>query len=192
MSRTKDLEILSRLYDWDPAAKAFVVKVAIGDYCDVFNELDPSPLRKRDIDDALFNYLYDCSKDIPLSWNLRIEFVADDTERDRVKEERVRKGLHTNFDFIILYLKREIAGIFRRSVLWVGVSLGFLLASFTLNAKLPQGLLSSTIVEGLSIGGWVFLWEAMALTAFRSREKTGKLGRYRRLRHASKTFRYLP
>lgn len=192
MFRSKELGVLSRLYDWDPVAKAFVVKVAIGDYCDVFNELDPSPLRKRDIDDALFNYLYDCSKDIPLSWNLRIEFIADDTERDRVKEERVRKGLHANFDFIILYLKREIGGIFRKSLLWVGISLGFLLASFTLNAKLPPGLFSSTIIEGLSIGGWVFLWEAMALMAFRSREKSEKLARYRRLRRAAKSFHYVP
>ena len=191
MSRSKDLEILSRLYDWDSTAKAFVVSVSISAYTDVFNELDPSPLRKRDIDEALLNYLYDCSKDIPLSWSIRIEFVAEDTARDMVKEERVKKGLHANFDFLILYLKREISWIFRKSFLWVCLSLGFLMASITLNTQLSPGLIASTVIEGLSIGGWVFLWEALALTVFKSHEKTSKLNRYRRLRRAVKTFRYI-
>jgi hypothetical protein len=39
---------LEKIYERDKATNAFIISVAIDEYADIFNELDPAPFRKRE------------------------------------------------------------------------------------------------------------------------------------------------
>jgi hypothetical protein len=46
------------------------------------------------------------------------------------------------------------------------------------------------MVEGLFIGGWVFLWEAIALFVFKNRDINLQIRRYERFKEAPIKFAY--
>ena len=45
-----DRDGLGKFYQVDPATGAFLVEVALDRYEDVFNEWDPAPYKRRDLD----------------------------------------------------------------------------------------------------------------------------------------------
>ncbi len=61
---------LEKIYEKDSATGTFVIAAALERSSDFFNELDPSPIRRRDLDDDLRVFLEDCSSDIPLSQDI--------------------------------------------------------------------------------------------------------------------------
>jgi hypothetical protein len=67
-----------------------------------------------------------------------------------------------------------------------------LAASFLLRTVLPNSLLFVMTVEGLNIGGWVFLWETISTFIFKNRDAKNKYLQYRRLSlsHAPILFKY--
>ena len=65
---------LEGIYEKDQATSAFIIATAIERYTDIFNELDPAPFKKRDIDQDLRVFLEDCSADIPLKYNVILQF----------------------------------------------------------------------------------------------------------------------
>jgi hypothetical protein len=69
-------------------------------------------------------------------------------------------------------------------------SIVLLFLSLYLGSILPGDIFFRTAIEGLSIGGWVFLWEAIVLAFFKSRKLRTKSKRYRRLANAPITFTY--
>jgi hypothetical protein len=58
-----------KIYERDRATNSFIISVAIEKYADIFNELDPAPFRKKDLDHDLRIYLEDSSLDIPIKHN---------------------------------------------------------------------------------------------------------------------------
>ena len=65
---------LEKIYERDEASNAFIISIVIKNYADIFNELDPAPFRKRDLDQDLRDYLEDSSADIPLKNNIMLRF----------------------------------------------------------------------------------------------------------------------
>jgi len=55
-----------KINERDEATNGFIMSVAIEKYVDIFNELDPAPFRKRDLDSDHRAYLEESSLDIPL------------------------------------------------------------------------------------------------------------------------------
>jgi hypothetical protein len=54
---------------------------------------------------------------------------------------------------------------------------------------LAENMATSIISEGIFIGGWVFLWEAVSLFFFTNRELYIKYRTYKRLQHTPVIFR---
>jgi hypothetical protein len=52
-----------RIYERDPTTDGFVISTVIRKYADSFNELDPAPFRKRDLDIDLRVYMEESSLD---------------------------------------------------------------------------------------------------------------------------------
>jgi len=44
---------VEKIYEKDEATNSFVISVTIDNYADIFNELDPAPFRKRDLNQEL-------------------------------------------------------------------------------------------------------------------------------------------
>ena len=181
---------LEKIYERDKATGAYIISVAIDKYTDIFNEWDPAPFRKRDIDQDLRYFLEDCSSDIPIKSDVTLTFDVLDEARDSEKETRIKSGLKTYFSFVRNLLERKIKKSYETSLLYVLASFFLLAASFLLRTVTPDGLLFVVTVEGLNIGGWVFLWEAISTFVFKNRDVRSKYLQYRRLSCAPVLFNY--
>jgi hypothetical protein len=184
------VDLLSRIYDREPGTDVFIVKLSIAEYTDIFNELDPSPLRHRDLAHPVISYLDDCSSDIPLKFRFHLQIICPREIMNAGRENRVKNGLKTYFNYMLLLYKKDRHILRKKSIVYFLTSILLIFLSFYIGSKTPSDIFFETIIEGLSIGGWVFLWEAIVLAVFKSRKLRVKSKRYRRLAEAPISFIY--
>jgi len=182
---------LEKIYERDPATNAFIIAAAIEKYTDIFNELDPAPFRKRDLNHDLRVFLEDCSADIPLKHDVILQFNIANELPDAKKEERIKSGLKTYFSFVENLLGGEIRKSYQKSAFYVGIAFFLLFIAYSLRSVATDAVVFRTLVEGINIGGWVFLWEAISTFAFRKRETRSKNKHYKRFSSAQICFNYV-
>ncbi|MCW4025589.1 MAG: hypothetical protein NWF01_11240 [Candidatus Bathyarchaeota archaeon] len=170
---------LEKIYERDLQTGSYIVAVAIDRYTDIFNELDPAPFKKRDLNPDLLIYLEDCSFDIPLKYSTILQFTVLNESVDPKKEERIIFGLKTYFSFIERQLAREITESYKKSAVYVVIAFLLLFASYSL-IRVAENVVFVTALEVITIGGWVFLWEAISTFAFKKRETKSKRKHYKR------------
>lgn len=190
MSPQSQKNFLNRIYSQDPASGSYVIETSLNGYLDVFNKWDPAPFERRDLDSHLKRFLEECASDIPLRYSVIICFHVPNDKRDQAKEDLICSGIRTYFSLQVHLVKREMQGHNRNAFYYVLTSIVFLLAVFNLEEVLKGNVLLTILREGLIIGGWVFLWEAMATLTFRKKDLRENRGKYERFRDAEVRFRY--
>lgn len=186
----RDERTLERIYEKDKETGAFIISIALDRYVDVFNELDSAPWRRRDLDHDLRLFLEDCSSDIPLKYDIILQFNVEQEKPDLIKEQRLKVGLKTYFTFVRSGLQKKIRRSNQRSVVY-GVGAFFLIfASYSL-AAISSNPLLATLFDVVAIGGWVFLWEAISTFAFQGREALDRYRTYQRFSTAEVRFTYV-
>jgi hypothetical protein len=186
----RTIDLLSKIYDRDPETGNFIIKLSINEYTDIFNELDPSPLRRRDVAQPVVDFLDDCSADIPLKYKFELQILCPREIMNEGREHRTMNGLRTFFSYMVLIYKKDLRVLSQKALMYFVTSIVLIVGSLYTSARFPSDLFFKTLVEGLSIGGWVFLWEAIVLSFFKSRKIRIKRARYRRLLAAPVSFIY--
>jgi hypothetical protein len=186
----RDERTLERIYEKDKETGAFIISIALDHYVDVFNELDSAPWRRRDLDHDLRIFLEDCSSDIPLKYDVILQFNVEQEKQDPIKEERLKVGLKTYFTFVRSGLQKKIRRSNERSVVYAVGAFFLLFASYSL-AAISSNLLLATLFDVIAIGGWVFLWEAISTFAFQGREALDRYRTYQRFSTAEVRFTYV-
>jgi hypothetical protein len=171
---------LDALYDKEKSSNAYIINVSVKAYEDIFNNLDPAPFRRRDLNVDLIRFLEDCSLDIPLRFKTIIQFHVPEKIRAEELETRIATGLRNYFSFIMSSYRRRIKLSDQRSMYFVGISFLLLLLASFMNRFDFQSLLFKTINEGVIIGGWVFMWEAISSYSIKKREITNQYKYYKR------------
>ena len=182
---------LEKIYERDPDSKAFIISIAIDRYVEVFNELDSAPWRRRDLDHDLRIFLEESSSDIPLKYDIILQFNVSKDAREQEKEERIKQGLRTYFSFVRSSLEAKIRDTYQKSGIYMLASFLLLFVSFSFQLETAGNTVLTTLVNGVNIVGWVFLWEAISTFAFTSREPREKFRHYNRLSKAQTQFSYL-
>jgi hypothetical protein len=185
----RDEKTLERIYEKDKETGAFIISIALDRYVDVFNELDSAPWRRRDLDHDLRVFLEECSSDIPLKYDVILQFNVEQETQDTTKEDRLKVGLKTYFTFVRSSLQKEIRRSYERSVIYVVVAFFLLFASYSLSVAATNAFLAS-IFDVIAIGGWVFLWEAISTLAFQGRDAREKYKAYQRFSLSEVRFTY--
>jgi hypothetical protein len=184
-----DERTLERIYEKDKASGAFIISIALDRYVDVFNELDSAPWRRRDLDHDLRIFLEDCSTDIPLKYDVILQFNVEQEKQDPAKEERLKVGLKTYFTFARSGLQKKIRRSYQRSVVYALGAFFLIFASYSLAATSSIPLLAA-LFDVVAIGGWVFLWEAISTLAFVGREARDRYRMYQRFSISEVRFTY--
>ncbi len=187
-----DKKGFEKIYEFDNKLNAFIINVAIEDYIDIFNQLDFAPFKIRDLNHDLRLFLEECSSDIPMKNDVTIKFTVSREKQDLEKEEKIKTGLKTYFSNTRNALGREIQNSHQKSAFYTIASFMLLLASYSLAPLIQNSVVFSTLVEGISIGGWVFLWEAISTFAFKNRDIRERYRHYKRFSHAPISFQYFP
>lgn len=83
MDRTKlSPQYYQEAYRYDGDEKAYVIEVSLDSYDDIYDEWDPSPFKKRDIEDEFDDFIRDSSSDIPIKFKLIIELFLPSVEKN--------------------------------------------------------------------------------------------------------------
>jgi hypothetical protein len=84
--------------------------------------------------------------------------------------------------------KKEINKLYKKALIFTILGFSFLTSSFYLREFTLFSL--EIITEGLIIGGWVFLWEALSKVAFESADYKEMVKQYKRYVKANITYEY--
>jgi hypothetical protein len=95
-------------------------------------------------------------------------------------EDIVTKGLRNYFSFIMGIYTRRIKMTNERSIYFVGISFFLLLVASFMTSFDLENIFLQTVNEGIFIGGWVFMWEAISSYSIKKREIKDRLRHYRR------------
>ncbi|MBI9099032.1 MAG: hypothetical protein JEY91_11175 [Spirochaetaceae bacterium] len=180
--------ILQTKYTRDKKTKAYIFEIQVDQYSDLFNDLDPSPLKRRDLDQDFITYLEESSYDIPLQNQIVLHIYIPEDVRNKEQENRVISGLKTYYNFLLMTMNHQISISYKNFIIYLCISLSLLFTGFYLGSKISENFLLQTLVEGFYIGGWVFFWEAIALLAFKTRELRDSSRRYNRISNAGILF----
>ncbi|NJL47354.1 MAG: hypothetical protein HC929_07535 [Leptolyngbyaceae cyanobacterium SM2_5_2] len=169
-------------YAIDQANNAYMIEVALDNYTDIFNEWDPAPFKRRELDQDLQVYLEGSANEIPSRYPIELCFTLPPGGRDLAKEEEVRAGLKNSVSFKLYLFRKEMGLINSRTFRYVLAGLGTLWVARLLSKPTEVSDITAVLTEGLFIGGWVFLWEAVSLFFFSNRDLYLRYRTYQRLR----------
>jgi hypothetical protein len=145
--------------------KCAVIEVHVGELKQLFDAIDPSPFRERDLDPKAEEFIVSWAKDLPRDRSLAL--VVDlDREAGLPDEAAVlRDAIHEFFRQRAEAHRQRLRELFRvgRTSLMIGlVVLAAAIALGDFLATLLRGSRIGGIVrESLTIGGWVSMWRPL-------------------------------
>jgi hypothetical protein len=145
--------------------KCAVIEVHVGELKQLFDAIDPSPFRERDLDPKAEEFIVSWAKDLPRDRSLAL--VVDlDREAGLPDEAAVlRDAIHEFFRHRAETYRQRLRELFRvgRTSLVIGLmALAAAIALGDFLAALLRGSRVGGIVrESLTIGGWVSMWRPL-------------------------------
>lgn len=183
-------EYLGKKYDINPENGNCIIKIDIHKYENIFNNLDDSPLFKKDIDPELRDFLYDCSYEIPQRHGLELCFKIKGSKRDEVREKLIISWFKAYCLYYMRSRRRALKRLYYQMIRYIIISFIFLFAGFSLDERAKKGVLLNVIIEGLIIGGWVFLWQTIAYFTVDRKDRDYEIKTLKRLYDAPLYFKY--
>jgi hypothetical protein len=181
---------LKKIYKYDEEKHAFILDIQLKDYRDVYNDWDFSPFTNRDLDDDLTEYLLECSYEIPIKYNLIINFHILNQEKNDTSEEKSIIAMYNYFTFQLRKLKNHKMMVSRDIVAFLFLGNILLLTGFAFNKIFKETLLLSVLAEGFFIGGWVMLWEMFSAWFFGLKKVRNKYRHFERLKESIIVYSY--
>jgi hypothetical protein len=142
-----------------------VIEIRVAELRQLFNAIDPSPFRQRDLDPGAEEFIVAWATDLPADkpWALVVHL---DRPAGRDDEAAIlRESIHEYFGQRAVAARRRLRELFRRGRISLVIALAFLAASITVGdvvaAYLGESHLGEVIREGLLIGGWVAMWRPL-------------------------------
>jgi hypothetical protein len=142
-----------------------VIEIRVAELRQLFNAIDPSPFRQRDLDPRAEEFIVDWARDLPMDkpWALVVHL---DRPAGRPGEAAaLREAIHEYFGQRVVASRRKLRELFRRGRISLVIALAFLTASIAVGdavaGYLGDGRLGEVIREGFLIGGWVAMWRPL-------------------------------
>lgn len=156
------------MYNKNPENGAYIVEVSLDDYSELFNGWDASPLKRRDLEPELLDYLEQAGNEIPIKEKVEVCFYLPTILKSEDKEKKSISSVRSNFSIVMYFINKTLRHNNRQIIIYVSMSIVFLIAAYFLRNIAVTGLLFSIVLEGLFIGGWFLLWEAFSIFIFES------------------------
>src|SRR5215470_10110862 len=164
MTNTSSAEVKDFAGDAIPPNCA-VIEVHVSELKQLFDAIDPSPFRERDLDPKAEEFIVSWAKDLP--HDAQLALVVDlDREAGLPDEAAVlRDAIHEFFRHRAKTYRRRLRELFRvgRTSLVIGlialagaIALGDFLATL-----LKSSHIGEILRESLTIGGWVSMWRPL-------------------------------
>ena len=186
----KRKKFFQTLYKYNIDNNSYLIEVSLDDYTDVYDDWDPSPFKKRDIENEFNDFIINSSLDIPLKYNISLVLYLPSTKKDKKKEAALISAYKNYYNYAVERLSRKKNNVNKKTTLYLFLSI-ILLSIGDLFSSEHTNVILSVIDEGIFIGGWVFLWEFFTNTFISKKELTDELAHYKRLYEADVNFEYI-
>lgn len=146
-------------------AGAAVIEVRVAELRQLFNSIDPSPFRERDLAPAAEAFIVDWSREMPAGAPLAL-LVHLDRSAGAADETALLEGaIHQFFAAESESARRRLRRLFHRGRISLVIGLAVLagcigLAQLILKSG-GDGGLGQVVHESLLIGGWVAMWRPL-------------------------------
>jgi hypothetical protein len=147
-------------------ANCELIEVHVSELKQLFNAIDPSPFRERDLDPDAEEFITDWAKEASPSATLGLVVYVDRTAGPPNESAELREAIHEFFRHRAELTRRRLRELFLRgrTSLLIGVcALGISIAVGNLVAPVVSNHLAEILKEGLLIGGWVAMWRPMEI-----------------------------
>ncbi len=142
-----------------------LIEVHVAELQQIFNSLDPTPFRQRDVDPKAEEFIADWARelhaDVPLGLLIHVDRQVASEEEMAV----VRAAIAAYFGERALSARRRLRLLFRRGRTSLAIGLIFLAISIAAGNVAESLLLETQFAgiarESLLIGGWVAMWRPL-------------------------------
>jgi len=182
-----------KYYRYNKRKNTYYIDIALDHYKDIYDEWDFSPVRSRDVDKELIEYLDECSREIPLTSKIEIDFYLPPKLKDEDKERESIQGFRHFFRYSHTKLMFERRRYLWSTFMYAAFGLALLVCGFLLQDRLTASRtirILSLIPEGLYIGAWVLIWEVFSIVFFEYRNLRRRILEHKRLMDAKIVFSY--
>jgi hypothetical protein len=147
------------------------IEVKVADVHRLFNSMDPSPFRERDLDQEAEEFIVSWARESPKDASIRlVVHVAKPSPDVPDPTALVTESVRNYFSYRAEITRRELRQIFREGRFSLAIGLLFLavcnVGAAALFAPGP-GTWHGIAREGLSIIGWVAMWHPLDVLLYR-------------------------
>jgi hypothetical protein len=144
-----------------------VIEIRVTDMRQLFNSIDPSPFRQRDLDSEAEEFIVGWARDVPRKTQIAL-LVHLDRPCDLAEEITIlRDAVRTFFSQRADSSRKRLRQLFRVGRVSLLIGLVFLAAAIGVGSVLANSLLGrasgALLRESLLIGGWVAMWRPLEI-----------------------------
>jgi hypothetical protein len=146
------------------ATDSRVIEVRIAELRQLFNAIDPSPFRERDLDPNAEHFIVDWARELPRDAPLALRVHLERCAGRADEAALLGQAIHQHFTASATASRRTLRELFRRGRISLLIALAFLGASLALGdliGKMSESGFATLLREGLLIGGWVAMWRPL-------------------------------
>ena len=141
------------------------IEVRVAELRQLFNAIDPSPFRERDLDPRAEEFIVEWARDLSRNARLALLVHLERSPGQADEAPLLGESIHQYFKQRALGSRRQLRELFRRGRISLVIALAFLGASIAVGdavaSFIPDSRFAELIREGLLIGGWVAMWRPL-------------------------------
>ena len=142
-----------------------IIEVRVATLPQLFNTIDPTPFRERDLDPRVVEFIVDWSREIPRKKSLALLVHLDQPTTTTDESVIVRDAVHGFFEQRARTSRARLRQLFRQGRISLAIGLTVLavlsLAAQFVARRAGETGFASILHESLLIGGWVAMWRPL-------------------------------
>ncbi len=139
-----------------------LIELELHSMMQLFNSLDPAPFHEKELDEEAEVYIYNIVGEFPLKKPLEIVIYVPPSEFNRDAEHNLKHAIRNHFLYKEALTEIDLRRLLQRGRRNITIAVIFLflcLLMIRLLSTFEGGLLKTMLSEGLTIIGWVAMWE---------------------------------
>jgi hypothetical protein len=143
------------------------IEIHLREMTQLFDSLDHSPFREKDLDRNAEEYIVDSIKELPVRVSCELVIHLDQPASTPDEVSIIEEAIHVHFARRAQVLRRELRRLIRRGWISLGIGLGFLVTFFLIGQFIRrvwgESQWGTLLHESLLIGGWVAMWKPLEI-----------------------------
>jgi hypothetical protein len=144
-----------------------MIEMHLREMSQLFDSLDPSPFREKDLDRNAEEYIVESLKELPSRASCELVIYLDQAASLPDESKVIEEAIHVHFVRRAQVLGRKLRQLIRRGWISLAIGLSFLATVFLLGPSVRRVMgetqLAFLLRESLLIGGWVAMWKPLEI-----------------------------